>query len=441
MFSKENLTLITLAILLSAIIAWQLLPMHENLTLIPWILIGSAVCYNMIRKIYQSTRKAHKLQLLFVTCAIAITTLPSFHWNQAATSPSENRTLAKWPIISWETFYDGSATKGLEEYINDRFFGRQKLLWLEEHYRNLLALDGRIENKKVFAGKNDWLFYKGASSVELYQNKLLFQENQYPLIQKNLEAQQQWLKAHDMEYFLLIPPNKEDLYGEYLVPGIKKGIAPAKDRISLAIEYLEANHSSFMPIYPLSAMQKARHETDGLLFYKTDTHWSFYGAYFGYMELMQQICHSFPNLPILEQKNMDFSKKEKYDNGDLAIMLNRDYTKRMKHVWYIEPEPMDGWHYEIVEQRTKTAGILPQYLRTFNPRGKYRVMVFCDSFTLFLQPYLSETFHEVIYFWDHRMDHYREEILAEKPDIVIVEVLSRHAQVPLLEIHMQEASA
>lgn len=440
MFSKENLTLITLAILLSAIIAWQLLPMHENLTLIPWILIGSAVCYNMIRKIYQSTRKAHKLQLLFVTCAIAITTLPSFHWNQAATSPSENRTLAKWPIISWETFYDGSATKGLEEYINDRFFGRQKLLWLEEHYRNLLALDGRIENPKAFVGKNDWLFYKGAFSVELYQNKLLFQEKDYPLIQRNLEAQQQWLKAHNIKYFLLIPPNKEDLYDEYLVSGIKKGIAPSKDRIALVIDYLQASRAAFIPIYPLSAMKKARNETDELLYYKTDTHWSPYGAYLGYMELMQQVRHSFSDLPILVKANMDFSQKKKYANGDLALMLNLDYTERMKHVWYIEPRPIGGWHYGITEERKQTAST-PHYLRTINPRGKYKVMVFRDSFTIALQPYLSETFHEVIYFWDHRMDHYREEILAEKPDIVIVEVLSRHAQVPLLEIHMQEASA
>lgn len=280
------------------------------------------------------------------------------------------------------------------------------------------------------------MFYKGEHSIELYQNKLLYSDAQYKAIKDNLAAQKQWFQSRNIAYFYLIPPNKEDIYGEYL-PGIKKIQFQDSDRIGLLMQYLEENNAEYIPVFPYNMLQAAKKHDDNLLYYKTDTHWSDLGAYIGYSELMKQIKEQYPDLNILTEKDMSFAKTKKHDNGDLANMLAADYTEQMRDVHYVVPEPAGGWHYEVVETQKDESGRLA-FFRTTNPVGRLKVMVFRDSFTTALSPYLSETFHEVLYYWDYGIDKHLDDIVREKPDIVIAETVSRGADSILLNDRFRE---
>jgi alginate O-acetyltransferase complex protein AlgJ len=55
-----------------------------------------------------------------------------------------------------------------------------------------------------------------------------------------------------------------------------------------------------------------------------------------------------------------------------------------------------------------------------------RAVIFRDSFTSALAPYLSEHFSRVVYIW--RNDVAVDEIEAERPDVVLQELVSRHIQ-------------
>lgn len=425
--------------ILAAVAAlWLISPIHHGLVLITWVIIGSGVFFPVFRKLYHLCVINDKEQVLFLLAAFVLLVLPICHFSNAQNDKNENRRLVAWPEVSIKAFYDGTLTEDLENFFNDRFFGRQALLSLHNNlsFFGGSGEKGRLENARAIEGNNGWVFYKGERSIELYQNKLLYSDEQYKIIKEHLVTQKQWLNAHDVAYFCIIAPNKEDMYGEYL-PGIKKLQFQDTDRIGLLMKYLEANNAECIPVFPYNALQAAKTHDDNLLYYKTDTHWSELGAYIGYLELMKQVKEQYPNLEILAEDDMSFAKTKQYDNGDLANMLGADYTEQMKDVHYIVPEPINGWHYEVVEEEKNESGRL-DFFRTINPNGKLKVMVFRDSFTTALSPYLSETFHEVLYYWDHNMDIHTNDVLREKPDIVIAETVSRGADSILLHNKFRE---
>jgi len=55
-----------------------------------------------------------------------------------------------------------------------------------------------------------------------------------------------------------------------------------------------------------------------------------------------------------------------------------------------------------------------------------RAVVFRDSFTSAMAPFLSDHFSRVVYLW--RNDFSTEEIEQEHPDVVLQEIVSRHLQ-------------
>jgi len=53
-----------------------------------------------------------------------------------------------------------------------------------------------------------------------------------------------------------------------------------------------------------------------------------------------------------------------------------------------------------------------------------RAVMFRDSFTSWLAPFLSEHFSRIVYIWQNDFD--ASAVLAEKPDVVIHEIVGRH---------------
>lgn len=433
--SVSQWVILLFSILLACVISWFISPIHQGLVLITWVIVGSGILFPLVKGIYHFSVNNSLEQVFFCFVVFSLIILPVCHLSSEQSGGNENRSLAIFPEVTIKSFYDGNLTRDLENFINDRFFGRRELLSLHKNLSFVLGA-GRLENNRAVEGDNDWIFYKGEKSIELYQNKLLYSDEQYKSIKENLEAQKRWFKMHDIAYFHLIAPNKEDVYGEYL-KGIRKIKNKDSDRIGLLVDYLERNNAECVPVFPLQALIDAKISSNDLLYYKTDTHWSALGAYIGYLELMKKIKEQYPDLHTLMKNEMSFDSHKHMDNGDLAQMLRVDYTERMKDVDYVFPEPVNGWSYQVVEENKSEEGRLV-FLRTINPNKALKVMVFRDSFTTALQPYLSETFHEVLYYWDHDINKYMDVIIKEKPDIVIAETVSRYADNILLRTGFQE---
>jgi hypothetical protein len=53
-----------------------------------------------------------------------------------------------------------------------------------------------------------------------------------------------------------------------------------------------------------------------------------------------------------------------------------------------------------------------------------RAVIFRDSFTSLLAPYLSEHFSRAVYLWQNNFD--ADDVLKERADVVIEEIVGRH---------------
>ena len=69
---------------------------------------------------------------------------------------------------------------------------------------------------------------------------------------------------------------------------------------------------------------------------------------------------------------------------------------------------------------------------------KYKVLIFRDSFTISLVPYISETFGEVNYVWKQDINEFEDLINSYKPDIVIFEMVERYIDILKIDFILKE---
>ncbi len=163
-----------------------------------------------------------------------------------------------------------------------------------------------------------------------------------------------------------------------------------------------------------------------LLFYKTDTHWTPFGALIAY----RLLCNALG-----------------VEEGDLSELVSREYVSTFDLGEKLDPQVQEtGFYFDVPNAGTL---IFASELSTYfddqhmhhNQRGRqyiYRnerlaggkkLVLFGDSFcaTPSFLSILSSAFYEVHFFWSTSVDfRYVEE---EKPDFVVTEIAERFVKV------------
>lgn len=384
--------------------------------------ILSALFYKFAGNYWGSGLTRH-LNYIFICLTLVLIVAPLLTMHPSLrVSKEENRTLAPKPGLKVNGMINSDYGRQFESWFNDRFGGRQYFIWIHDRVESILRWNS-YENNRAFSGKGNWLFYKGDDSGKLFQNEKMFTDDQISHINDNLHKEKNWLQSHGIGYYVFIAPNKADVYGEYYKSGIHK--RAGADRV----EVLESKLSGEVPVvYPLAQLKENKGK--GLIYWKNDTHWSELGAYYGYLALMEPIRKVYTDIPLLTSEEMQFTEVS-HERGDLSGMLGIN-DKHLFHEKYFKPVPLNGYHFKEIEVKKRPNGN-EEFIRTINSSAKYKVIVFRDSFSSNLLPYLSESFGEVIYIWDHNMNKYTELIEKEKPDIVIHEMVSRYADSLLMD--------
>ncbi|MDD1443352.1 DHHW family protein, partial [Dolichospermum sp. ST_sed3] len=326
----------------------------------------------------------------------------------------EKRSLATKPefrldaILTYPHYYS--------VYFNDNF-GFRNLLVFSNSYTKLKYLKTSPMPNKVVLGKKDWLYYSEGDVLNDCRHTNLFTENQLKKIKKILEDRTKWLKLKGSHYYLFVPPSKNSVYPEFTPPYIKP--KNQKSRLDQLIEYLDKN--SFVSIIDprnFYFREKKKH----ILYYKNDSHWNLYGAFFGYTELMNAISKSYPSLKPSVISDYTFKYNNDYE-GDLAMILAVNQVimcddilfipKKTRQAKYIKPPHYpDG---EIFKAETVVSVV---------PDSSLPVLVmFRDSYGSYLVPFISEHFSRSVYVWTPKF--ITDIIDYEKPQIVVQEIIER----------------
>ncbi len=319
----------------------------------------------------------------------------------------EKRELASMPAFSWETIEDYPGL--LESYVNDHLPLRDILIRASSRI-NYYALHTSA-NRDVILGKDGWLFYNRVSAgdpIANYKGMDLFTEEELAAIGEKLEAFQKSLLEVGKEFVLLIPPNKERIYSEFMPD--RYDAPAANSRVRQLVDYLQA-HTSVRVVYPEDAIMEAKTAIPGRdLYYKADTHWNFLGAYVGARELFKELNLTLP--PASEVTCTDTDPTI----SDLADLLN------MREDLNTEPDfTIGGYNDHGLHQDVSEDTLFTYHTKDGDPRSLFLVG---DSFRISMSAIAASGFANT------KVIHYETyqpgDALASDADIVVWEIVERN---------------
>ena len=362
-------------------------------------------------KNFLDTVTSRKIDIGFIIVFFVFLFVPMMKISDAEVSENEKRVLAKYPNLFMENQFNKNFTSEFDTWFSDRFNGRKKLIRL--HSKLKKKIDSAGSDPRVLYGEEGWLFYKGDNSLDNFQNKTIFTDEELKIIAKYLSGIDAWAKQNGKSFYYLIAPDKNKIYGEYIT-SLKKIRQNEDSRANQLVRYLKEN-TTVNVIYPYQSLLKNKEK--GLLYYKQDTHWNDFGAYLAYKELMETIKNEHRNVSsLVASKN----KKILHERGDLSQMINYAIAKDESE--YLEPEIIDyATCVYNSDDKDETKG-----LKCKNNQKKIRMITFRDSFSSALKRYYNNTFGVAKYEWRWNITAQDLESIKKNFDIIILETVERY---------------
>jgi|GEM_PF-1004355 len=256
------------------------------------------------------------------------------------------------------------------------------------------------ERDKVIIGADGWLFLGNDSnnSTAQFIGEINLGAQEREKFRLYLQAVK---KKIFCDVFFSIAPNKEFVHPEKYPFLIKEkgGLLVHEQAISILAEHDVPYH---YPVEELASIPNS--------FYKTDTHWSEYGAY----KTLSNFFLSHYRIDLVDLNDKDFLME--YVAGDLGNKLDGQKDGRLSYNFKID-------EYELFNSGLKNHGYGVHYV---NPNASIdkKILVFGDSFGIsYIKP-LVLTFREVVFlyspatFIENVYDHFL-------PDLVILQINQR----------------
>ncbi|MEG1017798.1 MAG: DHHW family protein, partial [Oscillospiraceae bacterium] len=304
-------------------------------------------------------------------------------WNglkkPAEFSENENRYLTKFPSFTWDSFIEGEFMEKVDSYLNDQFLARDS--WISAQSISEFAI-GKRESNGVYIGKGALL-----SKTEKPDMKT---------IDDNISGINAFSKKYALKSYLLIVPDAAAVQSEKL-PSF------AADWGELAvIDDIYSRAQKTVGIDAASALGAHKQE---YIFYRTDHHWTTYGAYLAYSAYCDaaglkpadyradKVSESF-NGTLYSKSGVRFQNSDTIEAFDTAfdggcLVMDGADNKKYDSVYFEEYlEKKDKYAYFLGPNKP----IITMY--GTGETGK-KLLVFKDSYFHCLAPMLLEHYDEI----------------------------------------------
>jgi hypothetical protein len=325
------------------------------------------------------------------------------------TATGEKRDLAPFPDLrpTWASLRD--FPDAFTRYFEDNFAFRTRLVRWQASLR-LNAL-GVSPSPAVVTGSDGFLFYADDGALADYVDEKPFTPEELEAWRLTLQHTQDWLHARGIAYVFVIAPDKHVIYPELFPASVQR--LHDESRMDELVAYLQ-QHSTVDVLDLRPALMEAR--THERVYHRTDTHWNDRGAFVGYQQITTRL--GLQPMPRAAFKAEDV----KTAGRDLAGMLGLTEVLSEDDLRLI---PRHGRRAHIVEpahpnEFYEDARIVTEQADQSLPRA----VIFRDSFSSALVPFLSEHFSRAVYLWQNNFDP--AVIEQEHPAIVIQEWVGRH---------------
>jgi hypothetical protein len=246
-----------------------------------------------------------------------------------------------------------------------------------------------------------------------------------------LDARRDRLEQRGISYLLVVAPNKQSIYPEFLPRQIQRQRSPR----TLLDDLIRAMpETTEMPVLDLRETLRAAKQ-QGPIYFQTDTHWNDVGAEVAAQAIVTRLRPKLPSIPVLDADL--FATEQVQYSGDIAAMalLAKDFSedaprlipRRSLPIAYGDGQPvfragvgMNGvvGHF--------SPGSTGEILTIEQPAPSLpRAIIFGDSFSLALAPLLSPYFQRLLVVkgaFDQAL------VDSERPQVVIHETVERHLE-------------
>lgn len=188
------------------------------------------------------------------------------------------------PRIQSEINNNRSALRTLKDYYSENFGTKTALA---NTYLNvkLSMLNETPLPYQVVLGKEGWCFlgndYQNTLTETFGNTDITF--SMFNTILEKLNETNNYLKEKQINFYVVIAPNKNTIYKEYLPYQFNQ----SKTALQLLENYLAKKYPSIKFINLTNTLLNNKH--NNLLYYKTDSHWNDLGAFYGYNTIMAEI--------------------------------------------------------------------------------------------------------------------------------------------------------
>lgn len=327
------------------------------------------------------------IAILFSVILVALPLITAFS-EKNDFSERENRPLAQFPEVSGSTILDKSFMNGFDSYISDHFIGRD--FWVKIK-SNLELLTLKKENNSILLTKNDTLVEE------------LNTPDQRKLAQ-NIDGILEFAKANpDAKISAAIAPTSCDIYASALPYG--KEVWNQGEQIKDFYSKISEKVSS-IDLYSTLLSNKEQY-----IYYNTDHHWTTLGAYYAY----RQIATSLDFKPY-EKNQFDIEHVTNDFHGTYSSKSNIDVKSDTIDIYTLaqsdskvteviinngkEKTSYDGMYFrEWLSKKDKYSVFLgqvqPEVTIKTNVQNNKKLLIFKDSFSHCLVPFLSLHYSEI----------------------------------------------
>ena len=311
-----------------------------------------------------------------------------------------------------------------ENWFNDHFGGRPELIKSHDAIRNAISKIIRTRKANYFK-ENAWIFRK--PFIPNLDCKAPFLQS----IAMNLVSLNKFCQQHQIKFYVMEVPKKELVYKDVIANsfGLDEKLLMKKSRAQEVIRNeMRRHHIPY--VYPYKALRDASKQD--FVFFKLSLHWTDWGAFTGYRELMKEINKDFPDMPVVSLENCRKLRSryirefydESYNFGELNKLFNyEDSTESLGKDFYNYYDHKDG---------NKMVMKITKFTKDFTyPKGRRRVMLIGTSQNENLNHFLPYSAAETKYIRLNMgqvktadefkvLKLYKKDILAFRPDILII---------------------
>lgn len=317
---------------------------------------------------------------------------------------TENRLLAQAPEFTARAIRQFPAQ--FDSFFSDHLPFRSDLI--EIFAAMEYAFFDRFISSNVIVGEEGWLFYSNpadGNSVNSYKGVDHFTQEELAIIAANLTAARDKMEGMGIEFVVMFPPNKENIYPEYMPDSIK--VVNPENRLDLLVDYLREN-TDLRIVYPKDALLAEKAVRP--VYYHQDSHWNYLGAYVGTLELLNELGIENRPLSDVVVASGDAVFSDLRNMGRLDRILGDDVDWRI------------GGFSDYTSEVIEVDGNNVIRMRSNNPNGK-KLLIQRDSFATAMTAYLPSYFEETLFVHWNVFDP--AVIEAEMPDVFVMELVER----------------